>query len=168
MTHGNLQNVTIPSMQGNVGLLIGVNVPTATEPLCVIPSKNGGPFAVQTRPGWVLNGQVRFKKHAGVRVTANRIPLEQLKIRHHEELDGLSSDDLGMSVEDRKWMQLVETSCQQKGTQYEVGLPFRTSPNLPNSRPVALRRLQALKRKFTDERYANDYTDAIEDMISKG
>ena len=163
-----LKEVIIPSIQGDVSLLIGVNVPTATEPLSVIPSQNGGPFAVQTRIGWVLNGPVRFRKNAETKATAHRIQLEQFKMNHQNELEGLSSDELGMSVEDRKWMKMVEETCQQKGTQYEVGLPLKTSISLPDSRVVALRRLHALKRKFTNNEYANEYKDAIESMISNG
>ena len=35
-----------------IGLLIGTNCPKAIEPKDVVPSKNGGPFAIQTFAGW--------------------------------------------------------------------------------------------------------------------
>ena len=97
-----LQDVIIPTIHADVNLLIRVNVPTATEPLRVIASQNGGPFAIHTRLGWVLNGPVRFKKSAQAKATANILHLEQLKMHYnHDELEGLSSDELGMSVEEQ-------------------------------------------------------------------
>ena len=44
----------IPKFDGDVpvGLLIGVNCPTALKPIKVVREANNGPFAQKTVPGW--------------------------------------------------------------------------------------------------------------------
>ena len=42
----------------SVGLLIGANCTKALELIDVIPSKNGGPYAIKTRLGWCIVGTV--------------------------------------------------------------------------------------------------------------
>ena len=54
-----LQDVLPGEIDADVGLLIGVDVPTALEPVDITPSRDGGPFAVKTRLGWVVSGPVR-------------------------------------------------------------------------------------------------------------
>ena len=51
-----LSGVEIQSINAEIGLLIGSDVPQALQPCEIRQSQNGGPFATRTVLGWVLNG----------------------------------------------------------------------------------------------------------------
>ena len=51
-----LKGVTIPSINAEIGLWIGSNVPGVLQPKEMRESKNGGVFVTRTILGWVLNG----------------------------------------------------------------------------------------------------------------
>ena len=53
-----LDKVELPQVDAEVGLLIGNNVPQAMEPLEVINSKDGGPFACRSVLGWQVYQRV--------------------------------------------------------------------------------------------------------------
>ena len=57
-----LNGVKIPSINSDIGLLVGRDVPQALQPFEVQESKNGGPFAARTALGWVLNGPLGRNK----------------------------------------------------------------------------------------------------------
>lgn len=46
-----------------IGLLIGSNCPVALEPQRIVPSDGEGPFAIQLRHGWTINGPIRVNNH---------------------------------------------------------------------------------------------------------
>ena len=50
------KGVEVAHINGDVDLLLGSNAASAMEPLQVVNSENGGPFAIQTRFGWVISG----------------------------------------------------------------------------------------------------------------
>ena len=56
-----LHRVELPSTDAEVGLLIGNNVPKAAEPLEVINSENGGPFACRSVLVGRFMGQQKIK-----------------------------------------------------------------------------------------------------------
>ncbi|XP_043240719.1 uncharacterized protein LOC122391120 [Amphibalanus amphitrite] len=112
-----VRDVLPEEIEAEVGLLIGVNVPEAFEPLDFVPSCDGGPFAVKTRLGWVVNGPVRSRKLTEVRATSNRIRLLERQLYQDE---GLAADERGWSIEDHMWMEKVEAGCIMKDGHYEV------------------------------------------------
>lgn len=64
------------TLDSDIGLLIGVNVPKAMEPWDIIPSKDNGPFAMKTILGWVINGPIDTVPENGIFntfLTVNRI-----------------------------------------------------------------------------------------------
>ena len=70
--------MNISTLDSDVGLLIGVNVPKAMEPWDVISSGDEGPFAVKTVLGWVINGPLDIGPYNttytyNTYVTVNRI-----------------------------------------------------------------------------------------------
>lgn len=77
-----LEQVRIPRIDAEIGLLIGTHVPRAMEPEEVIKSVNDGPYAVRTVLGWTVNGPLRENNYepAGNRkyVTSNRISVAKL------------------------------------------------------------------------------------------
>ena len=149
--------------EGEVGLLLGNNVTAATEPIEIIPSQDGGPFAIKTRYGWVLGGAIRSSKG-------------HLKVHR---IDAICNDDsygnraeyrMGPSAEDLRWRSIVESSCKFQDGQYQIALPFRnTSPVLPNNKAAAYKRLEQLKRKFQKhETFAIEYAKQVEKLFDKG
>lgn len=54
-----LKGLTIPSIEAQIDLLIGSDVPQAMLPREVRQSKNGGPFAARTALGWMFKWTVR-------------------------------------------------------------------------------------------------------------
>lgn len=51
-----LKEVKLPYIDADIGLLIGNDIPQLMEPWNVINSQGTGPYAVDTRIGWVVNG----------------------------------------------------------------------------------------------------------------
>ena len=45
----------------NIELLIGANYATALEPIKVIPSRNDGPYAMETVLGWCIVGPISYR-----------------------------------------------------------------------------------------------------------
>ena len=56
-----------------VGLLIGSNCPRALEPMDIVASENGGPYAIKTFAGWAIVGPLNLSKKDHQTVNCNRI-----------------------------------------------------------------------------------------------
>ena len=86
-----VHRVELPSIVAEVGLLIGNNVPKAVEPLEVINSENGGPFACRSVLGWQVYGSTKNQEHN--RVVSHRV---KVKVRDdvEEKLEKLFNYDL--------------------------------------------------------------------------
>ena len=82
---------------------------------------------------------------------------------HHAESKSLS-------LEDKKFLSILEYKTTVKEGRYEMPLPFcDTMPCLPNNREMALHCLQHLKRRFSRDRlYHDQYSKFIKDLIDKG
>lgn len=79
-----LKTVHLPEIEAGIELLIGTNVPKASESLEVIRSVNDGPYAIRTILGWTVNGPL-FKDGENIivsaqpKVTVNRISMVNLE-----------------------------------------------------------------------------------------
>lgn len=112
-----LQDLEITTLNSEIGLMIGNNVPQAVEPWEFIHSpKEGGPFAVKSKLGWIVHGQPKNQGSTPVRV--NRIKVQEVNLDqmlthmyNHEFLDVYSTDK-GLSEEDKQWNAKVENSCR--------------------------------------------------------
>ena len=74
-----LENVTGQltfSADISVGLLIGANFTKALEPIEILQSRNGGPYAFKTRLGWCVVGPVNRTKRN--KVSCNQIAVNQV------------------------------------------------------------------------------------------
>ncbi|KAI2665729.1 CD180 antigen [Labeo rohita] len=99
-----LEGIKIPSINEEVELLISINASNLMEPWEIINSQGGGPYAVRTLLGWVVNGPLRGgnsdKGKIGCPVvTANRISVARLEdlliAQYNQEFnEKLSEDDL--------------------------------------------------------------------------
>ncbi|XP_061882235.1 uncharacterized protein LOC133633659 [Entelurus aequoreus] len=148
-----LGNIILPSISSKVELLIGTNAPRLLEPWEVINSHGGGPHAVRTLLGWVVNGPFRGQKRQAVSATVNSISvanLEELLISQYnlEFSEVMSEEKTKLSVEDKQFLEIANEAVLQDG-HYSLKLPFRKpTVNLPNNRPSAEQCLQSLKRKM--------------------
>ena len=168
-----------------IGLLIGSNCPLALEPLEVLPSDDGGPFAVKLRHGWTINGPVQIAVREDA-ITCNRIivreieatkevplPSEVLKMfgQDFEELDhGSVPGELGYSKEDIKFLDIVKECAKDESGHYVIPLPFRKEELLmPNNRENALTRAKWQRRKMLQNKaYHQDYCKFMDMILSKG
>ena len=174
-----LRSVPLPELEvRDVGLLLGANSFLAMEPLEVIPSREGSPYAVRTRYGWILGGLRSGQGATAARVKVCRAAvktdceLENMMTRLYntEYEENLNSTKKGESVEDRDWLKKVERSIKTKDGHYEVGLPLAEDDlHLPSNRMMAERRLECLRAKLMkNKKLAEDYSSYMQDMIDRG
>ena len=187
----------LPLQDCEVGLLIGFDCPDALAPLQVILGDKTEPFAQRTELGWSVVGRTLTQEEDDLKstVVTKRVP-DQLNVNLHnnevhfvsrtkvadittsEILRALESDfpekhyeeDTVMSQEDIKFLKIVENAIRQdEEGYYEMPLPFKTdSPNLPNNKELAEKRLSHLKRRFLrDQQYFEDYKKFMSDIIER-
>lgn len=121
-----LNSVEIPAIGADVELLIGTNAPEVMEPWEVIHSRGKGPYAVKTLLGWVVNGPLRGGNDSGSScptMTANRISIahiEELLVNqyNHDFTEKSTEDKPEMSIEDLKFMNIVNTSAEIQDGHY--------------------------------------------------
>ncbi|KAL7830822.1 hypothetical protein SRHO_G00319490 [Serrasalmus rhombeus] len=172
-----LGKVTLPTISSKVELLTGMNTPNLLEPWELIISQNGGPYAVRTLLGWVVNGPLRNTAGSGGSgdsVTVNRISvagLEKLLMSQYNQSqydfnEVASQERTEMSIEDKQFLEMANGALLKDG-HYSLNLPFRKPDVLmPNNRQVAEQRLQSLKRKMKrDEQYKQDDIAFLNDIF---
>ena len=168
-----LKNIKLPTIDADIGLLIGTNAPKVMEPQEVINSQGEGPYAVRTLLGWVVNGPLRG---GGTKATSvNRISvvdLHDLLVTQYNTdfVEKSYEEKREMSIEDKQFLKSVEDSTTIVNGHYSFRLPFRSHDvSLPNNRQVAEQRLWSLKRKFLkNASFHEEYTRFLSDVIEQG
>ena len=174
-----LKDVKLHDIDADVELLIGTDASKVMEPWELINSQDDGPYAVRTRVGWVINGPLRGgssrSKSGCPAVTANRISVEHLqemlvKQYNHDFNERSSEEQIEMSREDIKIMNVMSTTTVLTGGHYCIDLPFRQENSvLPNNRCVAEQRLRSLKRKMDKNgSFKGEYPTFLNNMITQG
>ena len=176
-----------------IGLLIGLNCPSAVRPRDIIHGGQNDPYAVRSLLGWHINGPIERKGNGAVHcnriqihktsaaedasgyIVAERSVKEQITPRVVErmfELD-FSEREIGtaMSREDREFLRKAEEGIHHReDLHYEMPLPFRgENIQLPDNRPQAVQRLAGLKKRLqANDKYRADYVNFMADIIDKG
>ena len=174
-----LKGIELDSIDANVEILIGMNVPQAMQPWQVVNSQGNGPYAVKTLLGWVVNGPLNScsatKETGAASVTVNRISMENLKdlliSQYNNDFPEKDYEEKReMSVEDKEFMDLTTKSVTVKNGHYYLPLPFRDKDvRLPNNHDVAAQRTLSLSRRFRkDQIYAAEYKTFMENVLQKG
>ena len=184
-----LEGVKIPKLPSDyyqiedVTVMIGTNIPTASAPLEVVLGDEGEPYALRSQLGWVIYGlpgkpnqqevQVNFCKINNVTSVqdSNERLGEQLKnYMNMEFVERLSDSTLLPSVEDRKFLQLMDERVEVKSGHYVVPLPFRKQPlDMPNNYTQATAYANYLKRKLKNNQQLHDeYSDFMTNLEEKG
>lgn len=168
-----------PLLNCEVGLLIGYNCPGALIPRRVITGKDNEPFAILTDLGWSIVGCSATHSDAQLsnghchRVTVKELPavtpLDAIRMLETDFRD-TQGDDKTVSQEDLIFLDKLKESIKtNKQGHYEMPLPFRERPFLPDNKQLAAVRLSHLKRKFIlNESYKNDYMNYMKDIIERG
>ena len=100
------QGVQLYPVKGPIELLLGANAALAMEPLQAVRSRNGGPFAILTRFGWILGGAK----------LSSRVPkLNKIQVQQNwKSVPGtLASAETGHLVEDRLNQAKSDASCKK-------------------------------------------------------
>ena len=173
-----LSKVKLPAelRNGEVSILIGVDVPEALQPYEIIKAQQGGPYAVRTKFGWTLNGPMRRLEAKGkhcyhLNSSHDDLLNEQLRKYFNQEFnESFADENKMMSVEDKKAMSVFEESVQIVDGHYQVVIPWKNpSPCLPNNRVMAEHRLQHLKRRLAkNPDLRSKYSNFIDDLQIKG
>ena len=180
------------------GLMIGNTCTKALEPLQCIPSIGNGPFAYRTRLGWCVVGpsgkspvseesqkcfytQVRVHAQDAVsgkqtshyflppaRVQETTIS-DRLKAMYSTEFSERFTEGKALSVEDRKFLEIMRLGVKKVDGHYEAPVPFRNADvALPNNKDMAVRRLLAHKSKMQrDAAYRDEYSRSMGKLISE-
>lgn len=174
-----LKEVKIPHINADVNLLIGTNASKLMEPWEVINSREGeGPYAIRTLLGWVINGPLQGSSDCGSDhslVHANRIALDRIEELltsqyNYDFNEQASAEQEEMSREERKFVEIMESSAQFKNGHYTFQMPFKGKDvSMPNNFGVAMQRVHGLKRRLQkDASFHEEYNNFLADVISNG
>ena len=168
-----LSGIEIPSVDAEIGLLIGSDAPEALKPTEIRQSKDDGPFATHTALGWVLNGPMG---RTGPDVTiANFIDTNVELSKQFEEYCNIEFNDstyepkASMSQNDRRALEIMKSTVKLSNGHYEIGLPWRNNPpHLQSNKTQAERRLQLFKKRFQrDDALCSKYKDFMADLLHR-
>ena len=99
-----------------IGMLIGANCMKALEPLKIIPSRDGGPYACQTKLGWYIVGPIQNAGHQNP-LRCNRVEVKDASTgklsRYHFLIENASKD---ISIE-QMFEQMYYNDFTEKGAQ---------------------------------------------------
>lgn len=166
---------------GEVQLLIGLDVPQALTPLEVRAGGNGEPFAIRTLLGWTISGPVQPSTEmedrpndagcvAIVDHKSQETRLEE-QVRQFWELDtSYLMEEIVLSVEDKRVMDLWSGTLTRVKGHYQLPIPFRQNPpKLPDNKSLALRRLEGLKRRLLrDPSLRRRYAREMQLLLDEG
>ena len=175
-----------------IALIIGSNCPKAVEQLECISSRDNGPYAFRTRLGWCVAGPCREQQTEIIncnRISVRDISMnatarhqfvvkgdvqdmsisEQLKEMYTTDFNENNSEKRTLSVEDRKFITIMETGKLINNHHY-LPLPLRNgNPKLPNNRCMAVKRINSVqKRMLRNDAYRADYIKFMSELIERG
>jgi len=147
----------------NVGLLTGYDCSQALTPREVLAGGNNEPYGIKTDLGWSIVGgsDVRSRRSLCHKVAVRELPGVTMTdiVRVLESDFQGAKDDKKTSQEDLNFLKIMEEGIEKTGKgHFEMPLPFKERPLLPDNHSMALIRLEHLKRKFLkDSKYKEDY-----------
>ena len=176
-----LAGVTLPSLtSGRVTLLIGMDSPDAHRAIETRRGKDGEPFAEKTELGWVVRGPLGQATCTRANVNFCKVQDQALsqELRRIWETDFIERKTMpsevekmsnaSLSVEDKFALNQMENSLRVADNgHYEMDLAWKENAGaLPESRFMAEKRLNSLKKKFeASQDFKQKYTDTMEGYI---
>ncbi|KAL7843912.1 hypothetical protein SRHO_G00224510 [Serrasalmus rhombeus] len=123
----------------------------------VVNSKGNGPFAIKTLLGWVVSGllhdeHICLNKHGKPYVCSHQISVERvselLVQQFNHDFPESAYEKVEMSQEDLRFLDIMDTSAKLQDGHYQLPLPFKRGPKMPNNRLMAEQRAVSLKREL--------------------
>lgn len=166
-------------LECEVGLLIGYNCSKALAPKQVILGGEDEPYAVRTALGWSVVGPTVSNNDAlTISTICHRVTVKELpEVTPAKALKILESDFKDDNKENRSVSQddiffintLKEGIYKNKEGHYEMPLPFKERPHLPDNKHMATVRLENLKGKLQkNPKYKEQYTKFMSEVIQNG
>jgi len=180
-----------------IGLLIGSNFPKALEPVDVLASEDGGPFAIKTFAGWTIVGPLYMcsKEHPTIichRGAAKEVDsgrhldhhfMVESKVREivtpqalnemlQLDFSGRTGEkDQEYSQEDKTFLTVVNQGIRHtEDHHYDIPLPFCGDRLwFPDNKEKILQRARWLRKKLIkSEKFHRDYVNFVNNIIAKG
>lgn len=168
-----LNDIPLRSIESDVGLLIGMNIPEALKPLEVREIEHNGLYACRYKLGWTINGPLSTNRES--RVIVNRTVVSDIEVKlanmYDKEFADLKDVSCGLSIEDKQWTDIVKESTKVlEDSHFEIDLPLRNRDHkFPNNRPQAEASLKRLRNSFLrNGEYADDYRNFVKTMQENG
>lgn len=181
----------------DVGLLIGYNCPEALAPMDTVVVQGNQPFGIKTALGWSVVGTIDLREstdaigvshriltkesevsgcHRSVQFQTQTKVKEKVRCELPDILKLLETDfkdiqnDEEMSQDDLKFISILDKGItQEEDGHISMPLPLKERPKLPDSRPMAEKRLNLLKKRLDrDPNYKTRYTDFMDELINLG
>ena len=175
-----LKDIDITPMdKSGVTMVIGQDVPQAIMPLEIRRGRDQEPYAVRTKLGWVLNGPID-ECHNDQQALCNFIQAAEHtdvtlenQVEQFWKLDTasvLAGSTPEMSVDDKKVIEIWNSSLMMDNGHYSMNIPFKEDPpEMPDNKSMAQKRLQSLGRRLSrDPELHQRYKAGIDDLIQKG
>ncbi len=170
-----LRGLDIPQVQcAEIGLLVGQDTPEALMPLQTITGNKGEPYAVRHVWGYTIQGPM--SKCSTNNVNCQFISqledeslLEKVESFWKMESNGVYCDTKGLSVSDKRVLDLWEETTSHEDGHYHLSIPFKDDLKIADSLPMAKSRLNGLAKKLSRrEDLKKKYVQGINDLIEKG
>ena len=167
-----LQDVSIPVIpNGEVLLLIGVDVPEVFWTLDERRESRDEPFAIKTVLGWSVIGATQGKQKKGFRVNYIRkseYELLQKQVECLWKLDSVTSlkcPEMEMSKNDRYELHSLAQLKEFVSGDYQLPLLYNPgTPCLTSNHSHAASKLNSLKKRFEkNNKLRDNYADAMQD-----
>lgn len=142
--------------------------------------KENEPIACKTRLGWVIQGpNFKNNENPSRKYSMNICDCQPNDNELHQLVkDYFSTENLGIKVSEKmleskdnqRARSIMESTTSKKNGRYEIGLLWKNdNVELPNSYPMALKRLQCLEAKMAkDAKLADNLRNQIRQFVDKG
>ncbi|XP_062701620.1 uncharacterized protein LOC109433489 [Aedes albopictus] len=175
-THPHLKHLPLISYT-NVSpqLIIGVDNAKLISSLKNRESATGELIVSKTRLGWCIYGTHTAKRrfvefvNTHVELSDNEAGLHDL-FRQFLAVEEATIKQNPQSEEDKRALMILQETTRRVGRRFETGLLWRDDdPCLPNSLPMAVRRMEALERKLAKDPWLSDKVRGqIAEYVEKG
>ena len=177
-TWPHLEGLEFPALEGRgvVDILIGSDHPELTLALEERVGSPGDPVARRTPLGWTCVGSLDQVEMFGMsnptticNASAADIHLDE-ELRRMWEMDTITSKTEILSPDEKQALEKTSKSISYDGTRYTVKIPWKEeSPNLPDNRSSAERRLYSLEKNLSRRpEVAERYREAMQNNIDQG
>ncbi|XP_066933479.1 uncharacterized protein [Clytia hemisphaerica] len=172
-----IRDIDLPQVESRqVQVLIGADVPAALLTKEVRKGASGLPYATKTPLGWTLFGLYEggasgsiWIKHIRPRVHKEENRLDDL-VKQFWDTESFGTEfDMQepMSVTDKKFLKVLEDETTFEDGHYVVPMLWKSDKKLPDSSPMASRRLSYLTKRFQrDQDYFTKYKENVDGYLN--